>query len=81
VKRSNFLGFGNLLMFNRTLLGKWLWCYAYEREVLWRLVVNIKYGSQWGGWCLNLVNGSYGVVLWKFIRRGWEEFSRFTRLR
>jgi hypothetical protein len=40
-----------------------LWCYTCEREALWKLVVNIKYGSQWYGWCSNLVNGSYGVGL------------------
>jgi hypothetical protein len=38
----------NFLMFNRPLLGKWFWRYAYEREVLWRLVVDVKYGSLWG---------------------------------
>jgi hypothetical protein len=32
-----------------------------------------------GVWCSNGVNGSYGVGLWKFIRRDWEEFSRCTR--
>lgn len=45
-----------------------------EREALWRVVVDLKYGSQWSGWCSNEVSGSHGVGLWKFIRRGWEEF-------
>lgn len=40
------LGVQNFLLFNRALLGKWLWCYAMEREALWRKVVNVKYGSQ-----------------------------------
>jgi hypothetical protein len=44
-------------------LGKWLWCYTYEREAMWRLVVDFKYGSLWGGWCSNKVNGSYGVLV------------------
>jgi hypothetical protein len=43
------------------------------------IVVDLKYERQWGGWCSNGVDGSYGVGLWNFIRRGWEEFSSFTR--
>jgi hypothetical protein len=34
--------------------------------------------SQWCRWFSNGVNGSYGVELWKFIRKGWEDFSSFT---
>jgi hypothetical protein len=40
----------NLVMFNRALLGKWLWCYGIEREAWWRIVVDFKFGSLWGGW-------------------------------
>jgi hypothetical protein len=75
------LGVQNLLMFNRALLGKWLLCFAYEREACWRMVVVIKYGSQWGGYYSNEVIGSYGAGLWKFIRRGWKEFFRYTRFK
>jgi hypothetical protein len=31
-----------------------------------------------GGVCSNGVNRLYGVGLWKFIRRGWKQFSKFT---
>jgi hypothetical protein len=41
----------NLLVFNCALLGKWMWCYAIERDAWWRIVVNSKYGSLWDGWC------------------------------
>jgi hypothetical protein len=74
-------GFWNLLLFNRALLGKWLWRYAHEREALWRVVVDSKYGSAWGGWCSNEVHGSYGVGLWKNIRRGWRSFLVILDLR
>jgi hypothetical protein len=36
--------------------------------------VEAKYGSLWGGWCSKEVRGSYGVSLWKNIRREWESF-------
>jgi hypothetical protein len=41
--------------------------------------VDSKYGNLWGGWGSNEVHGSYGVGLWKNIRRGWVEFSSHTR--
>jgi hypothetical protein len=43
------LGVRNLIQFNNALLGKWLWRYAMEREVLWRLVVETKYDIMRGG--------------------------------
>ncbi len=46
-----------------------------EREAQWRRVVEAKYGSLWGGWCSKDVKGSYGLSLWKYIRKGWEIFS------
>jgi hypothetical protein len=42
------LGIENLLRFNHTLLGKWLWCYGLEREAWWKVMVDSKYGSAWG---------------------------------
>lgn len=32
-----------MVMFNRALMGKWLWRYALERDALWRKVVDFKY--------------------------------------
>lgn len=37
-----------MLLFNRALLEKWLWHYMHER-CLWRVVMDSKYGSSWGG--------------------------------
>jgi hypothetical protein len=45
------LGIRNLRIFNKALLGKWLWRYAHERGAWWKSVVDAKYGSNWAGWC------------------------------
>jgi hypothetical protein len=42
------LGIRNMLLFNKALLGKWLWRYVNEIDSLWRTVVDCKYGSQGG---------------------------------
>ena len=68
------LGIRNLSVFNKALLGKWLWRYPIESDSLWHQVVDSKYGSQWGGWCSNRVREPYGFSLWKFIRAGWDSF-------
>jgi hypothetical protein len=69
----------NLVMFNKALMGKWLWRYAMERDALWRKVVDVKYGSMRGGWCSKEVGGSYGFGVWKSIRRGWDAFAAHVR--
>jgi hypothetical protein len=73
------LNIRNLRRFNEALLGKWLWRFRVEREALWRQVVKVKYGSLEGGWCSKIPTGPYGVGLWKFIRSGWEKFSRMLK--
>jgi hypothetical protein len=73
------LGIKNLRIFNQTLLGKWLWHYAHEREALWRSVVDAKYGSSWASWSSLDPHESHGVGLWKNIRKGWSLFSSHTR--
>lgn len=46
---------------------------------LWRIVISLKHGESWGGWCSNEVSEPYGVGLWKHIRRGWDTFATNTR--
>jgi len=55
----------NLLLFIRVVSGKWLWHYLDEKEALWRVVVEFKYESSWGGWCSNEVHGTYRVGIMK----------------
>ena len=74
------LGVRNLRVFNRALLGKWLWRYTKEPEALWKTMIESKYGDLGEGWCTRVVRGTEGKGLWKYIRRGWEVFQRYTRL-
>jgi hypothetical protein len=52
---------------------------ALELEALWRSVIEVKYVSMRGGWFSTEVVGTYGVSVWKHIRRGWDSFSKLVR--
>jgi hypothetical protein len=43
------LGVKNLILFNKALLGKWLWRFGTEEDHLWRRVIAAKYRLEWGG--------------------------------
>jgi hypothetical protein len=69
----------SLVTFNQALLGVYgglLWTkrlFGVNCEV-----VDKKYDSLAGGWCMNVVVGPYEVSLWKYIWRGWDAFSSFV---
>ena len=42
------LGVRKLTIFNKVLLGKWLWRFGVEKTRLWRRVVALKFGEEWG---------------------------------
>ena len=48
------LGIRKLTTFNNALLGKWLWCFGFEKTRLWRRVVATKFGEKRG----------YGLTSW-----------------
>ncbi|RVW90819.1 putative ribonuclease H protein [Vitis vinifera] len=73
-KKNGGLGIRNLAIFNKALLGKWLWRFANENESLWKQIISSKYDLQNGGWCSKGVRDCYGVGVWKAIRNGWESF-------
>ena len=71
------LGMKNL-MFNKALLGKWLWRDRNEQNSLWRQVIVMKYRFQRGGWCLEEARDPYWVSLWTNIRKDWGSFFNFV---
>jgi hypothetical protein len=75
------LSIRNLLIFNCALSGKWLWQFGIERDAWWRVVVDSKFGSLWGGWCSLEHVGAFGVGLCKNIRKRWETFLVLLNLR
>ena len=52
-----------------------------ERESFWRKVTVGKFGEVEGGWTTREVRDSYGLGLWKDIKKGWEEFLLRTNFR
>jgi hypothetical protein len=42
-------------------------------------VIEVKYGSVRGGSCSLPMTGPYGVGVWKFIRRGWNNVAKYLR--
>ena len=57
------LGVRKLITFNKALLGKWLWRFGVEETRLWRGVVALKFGEDWGGWSSKLGSGVHGCGL------------------
>ncbi|RVX15731.1 Twinkle-like protein, chloroplastic/mitochondrial [Vitis vinifera] len=74
-KAKGGLGVKSLSLLNKTLLAKWNWRFANEREALWNQVIRGKYGEARGGWCSREVREAHGLGLWKGIRMGWKLVS------
>ena len=68
------LGIQRIGLFNKALLGKWLWRFGKERNRLWCLVIAIKYDEVRGDWCTRGVRGSHGCGMWRSIKKESEKF-------
>ena len=68
------LGVRDLFVFNKALLGKWLWRFGVEVSKFWRWVLAAKYGVTGGGWRTRPVRGSHGCSLRKGIMANWDVF-------
>ena len=62
----------NLALLNKALPCKWSWHFAVKRKALWRQVIRGKYREEKYGWQSCEVRGSFGVGLWKAIKRDWD---------
>ena len=69
-KANGGLGIRKLTTFNKALLGKWLWRFRVEETRLWRRVVALKFGEEWGGWSSKLGRGVHWCGLWRSIQKG-----------
>ena len=73
-KEKGGFGVRSMTLFNKALLGKWLWRFGLEEHQLWRRVLVAKYGVDLGGWRTSCIRGPYGCGVWKGIMLGWNEF-------
>jgi hypothetical protein len=69
-----------LALFNHALLKKWLWLYMLEREECGELWWSLNM-AELLRWVTNETYGSYGMGMWKNIKRGLKEFSSHIRRR
>ena len=74
-KKRGGLGVKKLSIFNKALLCKWSWQFMIERDAFRNQIMRGKYEEQ-GGWCAKFVRTSYGVGVWKAIRKEWEVLAR-----
>ena len=75
-KRKEGLGIKSLSKMNKALLCKWSWRFANDRNLLWKKVFCSKFCDTNGGWHTCDLRGSYGIGLWKEIRKEWPSFSQ-----
>lgn len=78
-KRLGSLCIKGLALHNKCLLIKWLWRYTREEQISWREIIIAKHGAL-NHWRSKLSDEPYGVGVWKFMRKLWEEFSQFHHL-
>jgi hypothetical protein len=64
-------------VFNRALLGKWLWRYVHEREAWWKNVLDAKYGFEWDEWRSVDTFGPGGAL--EVYYQGWQLFSSHNK--
>ena len=72
------MGVRKIAIFNKALLGKWLWRFGTEESKLWRRVIATKYGINSGGWSTKRSRGSHGCGLWRSINSGWVDFVAYV---
>ena len=59
-KEKGGLGIRRIALFNKVLLGKWLWRFAFDKDKLWKKVIMDKFGQEGLGWRTNEARGTFG---------------------
>ncbi|RVW89232.1 hypothetical protein CK203_032608 [Vitis vinifera] len=63
-------------------LGKMVKCVFFvECESLWKKIICGKFEEVERGWTTRVWKESFGMALWKDIRKGWEDFNARTSIR
>ena len=75
------LGIRKLTTLNKALLGKWLWRFGIEENRLWRRVVALKFGEEWGDGPLSWEGVFMGVVCGEVSRWGGKCLAKMSNLR
>ena len=79
-KKGGGLGIRSLLKLNKSLLGKWNWRLVVEDKPPWKDLIKLKYGLEEGGSFSMEPRGSYGVGLWKDIRKEVQQLKQDHKL-
>ena len=66
-KEKGGFGIRKIVLLNKALLGKWIWRFAFEKDLFWKKVIGVKYGQEGCGWRTNEARGTFGVGVWKEI--------------
>ena len=66
-KEKGGLGIRRIGLLNKALVGKWIWRFAFEKDVLWKKVIGVKHGLEGCGWRSKELRGPFGVGVWKEI--------------
>ncbi|WMV20542.1 hypothetical protein MTR67_013927 [Solanum verrucosum] len=69
-KKEGGLGIKNLKAQNKSLLLKWLWSLAADKQGLWKKIIIARYGRE-GPWTTQAVKTPYERGLWRTIRNQW----------
>ena len=75
------LGIRKLTTFNKALLGKWLWRFGIEENRLWRRVVALKSGEEWGDGPLSWERVFMGVVCGEVSKWAGKCLAKISSLR
>ena len=69
-----------ILILNKSLLGKWNWSLAIEDNPPWKNLIKLKYSIEEGGWFSAEPKGRFGVSIWKDIRREAQQLKQDCNL-